>query len=173
MYGENNMEKEKILEFREAMKIENLDKIKKLIESTPDLLYAISPFGTLLHDSARNGKYNVTKYLIEKGANVNAEDGKNIPMTPIVSATLSGKLCIVELLYKSGAKFDVDNARNNVLFCSIAEGYNDIAKFSIDHGIDITAKYDIGEIENCDAMEYARQYGRLEIYNYLKEKLGK
>lgn len=127
-------------------------------------------FGTLLHDSARQGKYNVTKYLLEKGADANANGGKYVPITPIVSATLLGQLCLVELLYSYGAFLDTSNSKNNIIFCSIAEGYDDIAKFSIDKGIDITAKYDIGEIENCDAMEYAKQYGRTEIYNYLKEK---
>ena len=167
------MEKEIIIEFREAMKNEDMEKIKKMIEATPELLHIVTPFGTILHDSARNGKYKVTKFLLEKGANVNADGGKFVPITPIVSATLSGQLEIVKLIYSYGAVLDVSDTKRNILFCSITEGYDDIAKFAIDHGIDITAKYDIGEIQDCDAMEYARQYGRTEIYNYLKEKTGK
>lgn len=30
-----------------------------------------------------------------------------------------------------------------------------------------------GKIENCDALEYARQYGQMEIYDYIKERLHK
>ena len=167
------MEKKIIIEFREAMKNEDMEKIKKMIEATPEELHVVTPFGTILHDSARNGKYTVTKFLLEKGANVNADGGKLVPITPIVSATLSGQLEIVKLIYSYGAVLDVSDTKRNILFCSITEGYDDIARFAIDHGIDITAKYDIGEIQDCDAMEYARQYGRTEIYNYLKEKTGK
>lgn len=142
------MEKEKLLKFREAMKIEDMETIEKMIDVAPELVEVVSPFGTLLHDSARQGKYNVTKYLLEKGSDANANGGKYVPITPIVSATLSGQLCLVELLYSYGTFLDTSNSKNNILFWSIAEGYDDIAKFSIDKDIDITAKYDIGEKEN-------------------------
>lgn len=46
-----------------------------------------------------------------------------------------------------------------------------MAKFLIDKGIDLTASYSIGELENVDAYEYARQFGQLEIADYIKEKL--
>lgn len=46
-----------------------------------------------------------------------------------------------------------------------------MAKFLIDKGIDITVSYSIGKLENVDAYEYARQFGQLEIADYIKEKL--
>lgn len=57
------------------------------------------------------------------------------------------------------------------MFAAIYGGHYEVAKFLIDKGIDITATYSIGELENADAYEYARQYGQLEIADYIKEKL--
>ncbi len=46
-----------------------------------------------------------------------------------------------------------------------------MVKFLVENGIDITASYPIGKLDNIDAYEYARQFGQTEIANYLKEKL--
>ena len=40
----------------------------------------------------------------------------------------------------------------------------------MENGIDITKQYKIGKLEKCDAFEYARQFGRTQIANYLMEK---
>lgn len=37
-------------------------------------------------------------------------------------------------------------------------------------GIDIYATYKIGEIENCDACEWAKKWGTKDVYDYLIEK---
>lgn len=112
----------------------------------------------------------IVKYLIKCGLDVN-QNGDFSGGTPIRSAAENGHLDIVKLLYKKGAGFDVSKARKNPLFAAIYGGHYEVAKFLIDKGIDITAVYSIGELENADAYEYARQYGQLEIADYIKEKL--
>lgn len=66
---------------------------------------------------------------------------------------------------------DTKTFANNALFTAIAARNVEISKYLIDQGIDLTATYHIGDIENCDAMEYARQYGLTEVYDYIKERL--
>ena len=65
----------------------------------------------------------------------------------------------------------MSEATKNPLFAAIYGGYYEVAKYLIDNGIDITAKYHIGKLENVDAYEYARQFGQTEIANYLKDKM--
>lgn len=68
---------------------------------------------------------------------------------------------------------ETDTPFGTWLQVAAAHGQTDIAKYLIDKGIDLSATYHLGEIENCDALEYARQYGQMKIYNYIKEKLNK
>lgn len=84
----------------------------------------------------------------------------------------SGHLEVVKLLVQNGAILDVSTAAKNPLFAAIYNGHFDIVKFLVEKGIDYKASYKIGSIENCDAYEYARQYGRKEIAEYLKEKMN-
>lgn len=64
----------------------------------------------------------------------------------------------------------MSEATKNLLFGAICNGHYEVAKYLIDNGIDITAKYHIGKSENVDAYEYVRQFGQAEIANYIKEK---
>lgn len=50
-------------------------------------------------------------------------------------------------------------------------GKYDVVKYLVEKGIDFNVHYAIGELENVDAYEYARQYGQTEIAEYLKSKL--
>ena len=63
----------------------------------------------------------------------------------------------------------VSNAERNPLFAAVYKGHLDIVKLLVNSGIDYKATYAIGSIDKCDAYEYARQYGRTEIANYLKD----
>ena len=65
---------------------------------------------------------------------------------------------------------DAGTFEANPLFSAIYNNHFDVAKYLIDNGIDLKAAYAIGELDNCDALEYARQYGRTEIADYIKEK---
>ena len=158
-----------IQEMRQAIKKNDLETVKNLIEQNKELLKVETVFGTFLHDAALFGVYDIAKFFIDCGIDINKKSGLR-KSSAIASAASEGHLDIVKLLFENGAVLDVSTPEGNPLLAAIPDNNIEVAKFLIDHGIDITAKYDIGEIENCDAMEYARQYGRTEIYNYLKEK---
>ncbi|MDO4167590.1 MAG: ankyrin repeat domain-containing protein [Eubacteriales bacterium] len=155
---------------RQAIRTGDLELLKKLFTMYNDLFDAISPFGTWLHVAVEFNKMDIVKYLIDCGMDVNRNAGIS-GGNSLHNAACYGNLEIVKLLYKNGAKFDVSEATKNPLFGAIYNGHLEIAKFLVENGIDITASYSIGTLENVDAYEYARQFGQLEIAEYLKEKL--
>lgn len=165
------MDDEKLNSILDAIRNTNLDFIKDFISNNHDEINTITELGTMLQIASRRGKIDIVQCLIKNGADVNI--GGGIANSPLVDAVIKGYYDIVELLCSNGAILDTKTFSNNPLFTAIAASHDEIAIKLIDHGIDITAKYDIGDIDGCDAMEYARQYGRTEIYEYLKEKMKK
>ena len=65
------------------------------------------PNGTILHEAVQTGKTDVVKYLIEKGANVNALD--DVQNTPLHRAAIYNKTGIIRLLLNARAKQDLMN----------------------------------------------------------------
>lgn len=161
------MDKEKINEMRKAIKNNDLEYIKKVIENNNDLVDYVTFWGTWLHEAARYGLYDVAKLLIENGANVNIKGGPS-KVGPITNAAFKGYKNIVELLINNGAIMDVSDSNTNPLFAAICNGHMEVVKYLVENGIDLEASYDIGSLKNVDAYECARQYGQTEIANYLK-----
>jgi len=164
------MDKEIVKALRIAIKSGELNVVKKLLMENETLINVDTTFGSWLHVAADFDKYDIAQYLIDCGADVNKNGGIS-GGSPVHSAARNGALDVIELLYQNGAQFDVSEAMKNPLFGAICNGHFEVAKYLIDNGIDITAKYAIGQLDNVDAYEYARQYGQTEIANYLKEKM--
>ncbi|AOZ96923.1 ankyrin repeat domain-containing protein [Butyrivibrio hungatei] len=165
------MEKEKIIEMRKAIKQKNIDVIRKMILDDSSLLNQVTPFGTFLHDAVSFGTIDIVKYFISCGIDVNKHGGPR-DSGALTDAAFEGKIEIVKLLYENGAALDTSNFDRNPLFAAIYNDHFEVAKYLVEKGIDIKACYEVGSIKQCDACEYARQYGRTEIYNYLKNVLN-
>lgn len=164
------MDKEIVKSMRSAIKQGDLDLVKELIKNNKGILEVDTVFGSWLHVASTHGKIKIVKYFIERGMNVN-KNGDISGGTPIRSAAESGHLDIVKVLHQNGAIFEVSEATKNPLFGAICNGHFEVVKYLVEHGINITASYPIGKVDNMDAYEYARQYGQTEIAEYLKEKL--
>ncbi len=164
------MDKEIIKSMREAIKKDDLNLVKDLLGTNDDLLDVDTPFGSWLHVAADFDRLEIAKYLIHSGIDVNRKGGIS-GGNPMRSAARHGNLDMVDLLYQNGTTLDVCQATHNPLFGAICKGHYEVAKFLIDKGIDITVSYSIGKLENVDAYEYARQFGQLEIAEYILEKL--
>ncbi len=76
---------------------------------------------------------------------------------------------VVRVLLELGAKFDVSEPERNPLFGAIYGGHAQVAKLLIDSGIDTTVKYSGKNMTNMDALAFARQFGRAEIVQLLKD----
>lgn len=62
---------------------------------------------TPLHLTAHRGYSDIVKFLIDAGADVNAQEGNYSKSTPLHWAAKEGNLQVVKLLVESGAKLDV------------------------------------------------------------------
>ena len=134
----------------------------------PDLEAKDSLGLTPLTLSVRYGDAEMTKTLLEHGANVEStlEDGS----TPLFFAALEGQLSAVRLLL--GYNSDV-NVRTNygetALIVAAFEGYLGIVRLLIDAGADINA---VNE-EGFTALLAAASNGYLEVVNYLTSQGAK
>ena len=117
----NSDEYLKIDEFRYAVKDKNifyyahiggLREIKRMLEQNNNLLYIRDKLGrTIFYLAARNGYYELCKYLLEKGADIN--DYQNYGNTPLQSALFYGHNNIVQLI-----KDYQNNINKSILFNS-------------------------------------------------------
>ncbi|MGV8118597.1 MAG: ankyrin repeat domain-containing protein [Candidatus Xenobiia bacterium LiM19] len=90
-----------------------IDKVKTIVAKNPgsvnewDSIDCVAP----LHRAAEGGHLDVVKFLIERGADVNAQysGGYGYMNSPLHSAVAGGKKEIVELLIVKGARI---NSRN-------------------------------------------------------------
>jgi len=156
-------------ELKQSIRDGNYEKVKEILSIDKDLLNKVSALGSNLRMAARYGQYEICKLFIENGIDIDLVGGVSHD-SAIVAATFSGNFDIVKLLIQNGAKLDVSNTRNNPLFVAISEYKDEIAKYLIDAGINIYATYHVGEIENCDACEWAKKWGAKDVYDYLVEK---
>lgn len=143
---------------------DNLEEIKKILNKNTDI------DNSLLLYASRRGCYNIVDYFTNLNLDLNYTDNI-VGRSAISEAAFKGHLDILKLLINKGANINQKSFAANPLFAAIYKGHVEIAKYLIEQGIDLTVTYHIGDIENCNAMEYARQYGRTEIYEYLKEKM--
>ncbi len=164
------MDKEILKRMRFLIKEGEISLIDKLIKENDGLLGEVTGFGAWLQVAATQGKLDVVEYLVNCGVDINANTGLS-DTNAMRQAALNGYIDIMNYLCLNGAILDVSNSMRNPLFAAIYGDHFDAVKFLVENGIDITATYAIGQLDKVDACEYARQFGRTEIYNYLKEKM--
>ncbi|SEL85351.1 protein of unknown function [Butyrivibrio sp. ob235] len=156
---------------RIAIQQNRVDDFKRLASENGDFLEDVTFWGNFLHYAANFGNYEIAKFLIEQGIDVNKKCGYR-NSTALAPAAYYGYLDIVKLLYENGCKLYVDTFKENPLFAAIAEGHLDVVKFLVEKGIDLSPRYDIDGTK-MDACEYAGHCEKNEILGYLDEHLGR
>ncbi|MGG0412331.1 ankyrin repeat domain-containing protein [Peribacillus simplex] len=155
---------------RNAIKLGDINEVKRLIGDNPESLHTMTPFGTWLHVAAKKGHCGIVEYLIHKGIDVNT-NGDIYDSSPLRLAAGAGHLEIVKYLIEAGAELDVTLAKRNPLFGAIYGGHKEVVEFLVEKGIDISIRYTGESIKNMDAYEYARELGQTDIAEYLKQKM--
>ncbi|MGE7184033.1 ankyrin repeat domain-containing protein [Peribacillus sp. NPDC006672] len=154
---------------RNAIKLGDINEVKRLIGDNPESLHSMTPFGTWLHVAAKKGHIELVEYLIHKGIDINTK-GDIFDASALNSAASAGHVDIVKYLIERGAELDVTLAKRNSLFGAIYGGHIEVVKCLVEKGIDISIRYTGENIKNMNAFEYAREFGQTEIAEYLKQK---
>ena len=153
---------------RNAIKLGDINKVKQLIGNDKEILNTMTSFGTWLHVAAKRGHLEIAEYLIDKEIDINARGG-TFDASALNLAAGAGHLEIVKYLIEAGAELDVSLAKRNPLFRAIYSGHKEVVEFLVEEGIDISIRYTGESMKNMDAYEYAREFGQIEIAEYLKE----
>lgn len=165
-------------ELREACEQGDLDTVKILTEETTKIIIS---YGLII--ASESGYLNIVKFLFDKGADVNSQEG-----TAIKTAAQNGHFYIVEFLIKNGANVGLDVAlgqacrrghldivkillKNGVKYSklilqiAVTGGYFDIVKFLVDNKIAVIN--DSSNEYGTSALDIACREGHLEIVKYL------
>ena len=166
------MEKEVLIEMRTAIKSGDINHMKEMIEKYDGILNEETVFGTFLTDAASIGPIESIRFLVESGIDINKKAGYH-ESGALTVAAFDGRLDVVQYLYEQGAILDVSTFAANPLYAAIYQNHFDVAKFLVEKGIDLSATYPIAQLDECDAYDYARMYGKTEIAEYLKVIMSK
>jgi len=121
-------------EIHEAAKSGDLAKVQALIEKTPELALVKDETGrTPLHWACRGVHIEVLKYLVGRGADVNARDDDGI--TPLHSVASRGHLEAVRILIEKGTRLEAQtSAGATPLHLAAANGRKEVADFLAGNG---------------------------------------
>ncbi|MBD2525853.1 ankyrin repeat domain-containing protein [Nostoc sp. FACHB-133] len=154
--------------------IENSDqcKLESLFASDPFQINATTVFGNWLHFAVSfNASIETIKYLVEKGVDFNEKAG--ILKGNILNiAAAERRIDVVNYLLEKGAEIDISEPERNPLFSAIYSGNIDIVEVLIKHKIDFKIKYSGDNMNNMDALEFAKERGQIEIAEMLSALYG-
>jgi ankyrin repeat protein len=132
--------------FAIAIEAANLAAVKALVEggASPDTPIEYGENKTTpLHKAAREGRRDIVKYLLSKGAQVNGRDSDG--KTPLVEAVTRGFDDVVDVLLAAGADAKAADSRGNTPFSMAAGGgHFDIAEVLLKRGADPNAAFTAG-----------------------------
>jgi hypothetical protein len=153
-------------QLNEAIRVGDLAKVSSLIVADVSRLNMMTVFGTWLHVAATWGQFEIVKWLVEAGADVNACGGP-AGGGALHCAASDGYYDIVQYLLDHGAVLDVSEPERNPLIAAITDGHTAIAKLLIDRGININVRYGDESKVFRDALAFAHGWGRMDIEKYL------
>lgn len=155
-------------EIHEAAKAGDLEKIKSILEADKTRLEAQDKVGyAALNWAAMRAQWDVVKYLVEIGANVNSFglDGN----TPLHSAANHNNVAVVGLFIKNGSVIDKKNKWGNTpLHIASRAGNEKVAKILIFQGAGVNAASN----EGWTPLHYAQLSGHTDLASQLKRSGG-
>ena len=156
-------------QFLRATEDGDLSKLKMLLDKGVDIQVrgGRDHWGpTALHLASPYGKEKTVQFLLSKGADVHAEDGRG--QTTLHRAAMSGNKRIVDLLLEHGA----DTGRKDLLYgrtalmCAAEYGHQDTVQLLLDQGANIESESTAGRT----AFAYAASKGHQGIVQLLLEQ---
>jgi len=141
----------------------NLERIKQLISENHELVKECNKNqNTALHLAAQRGHLETVRYLLDKGAEVNAKS--KYETTPLFSAAETGNLELAEMLIKYKADVNaVSQFFGTALHRAVYMGHPEVVKLLLKHGADVTIQNSTGTVLHTSALLGRPNLARLLI----------
>jgi ankyrin repeat protein len=138
----------------EAVATGRIARVQELLNKNPELVKAYSPDGwTALHLSF--GNLEVVKFLLDKGADINAVSKNQFSASPLQGAAAFHKIDLARFLIDRGANVNCCAAEGEgPLHEAAGSGQIELAKLLLDHGANINARDNKGNTPLTIALEY-------------------
>jgi uncharacterized protein len=156
------------LELHEAAAAGDLLRVKEIVQKDASLAKAYSSDGfPVLALAAVFGNFDVTKYLHEKGGDINAVATNGTGYNALTGAVASGHSEIVKWLLDHGAEPNYRYAAGYTpLLTAAANGHLEILKALLAHGAGLHAKTNDGK----NALAYAQERKHTVVAEYLRSQ---
>ncbi|MFH1314277.1 MAG: ankyrin repeat domain-containing protein [Candidatus Eisenbacteria bacterium] len=150
-------------EIHDAISAGDMSKVEAILAADPGQISARNDaLGTPLHVAVSDSQVDIARFLISRGADVNAGDSDN--SRPLHWAAFERKRELVEILLEAGADLEiVEDYGNSPLTYAIYGGDTGIVNLLLDRGADPHHANTQGQIP----LQYAVAIGRLEIVKIL------
>lgn len=147
----------------------NIIELKKNIEDGVDIDVLGEYASTPLHYACREGNFEIVKFLIEEGANVNLKNNYSTiyPIFDAIGSINNQKkyLSIIKLLIENGADINkVDSFGNTLLYHAIEKENIELIKLLIQLGCDVNQ---VSRHDKDSALHYAYFQKNREIISIL------
>jgi len=154
------------LELHEAAALGRLERVKQLVEEMPTQAKTYSPDGfAVIALAAVFGHLEVTEYLFEKGADVNAAATNGTGYNALTGAVASGHTALVSWLLANGADPNYRyGAGYSPLLTAAANGHLGIVSILLASGADLQAETNDGKT----ALSFAQERGHAEVAEFLR-----
>lgn len=154
-------------EIFDLVKVNDTLKVKILVENNHEIINARDSYGrTPLHWACRGVYYDIMKYLVEKGADVNAQD--NNLVTPLISLVNRNNIEAAKYLLSRNADPNIaDNQKQTPLHYAAARGLFEMVKILLENNAKPEMRNSYGRTTLILA---ARETGNLDVIKYLVER---
>lgn len=151
----------------EASATGNLEYLKMVLDEQKIAVNSFAADGfTCLGLACFFGHFEVAKYLIAKGADVNLPANNAFKVAPIHSASAISDEKIISLLLENGVDVNAKQQNGITPLHTVAyHGQTDLVQLLLIHGADVQAKMDTGQTP----LSMATEKGFMEIVDLLKK----
>jgi uncharacterized protein len=154
------------LELHEAAAAGQLSRVKEFVEANPVAAKSYSPDGfPVMALAAVFEHQDVARYLLEKGADVNATATNGSGYTALTGAVANGHAAIAKWLAENGADVNYRYANGySPLLTAAANGHLEIVKMLLSKGADLHTRTDDGK----NALNFAEERSHKEVAEHLR-----